>query len=269
MQVGLGLCCMPAFSGFSEWELCLIVVRWRLVAARAPAVGASGSRCAGVQLRPAGSAVVASVLLSVVSAAWHPCDCPAACRIFPGQGSNPGPVRGSQILIHCTTGAVLDCLSVLLFEARLNCYKFLSQNCFFCIPEVFGQCFYCHQLLWGFLVGFLVFFRVHCIFTAVCRLSLVEATQCCSLVTTHRLLVAEHGPQSVRASCGAQAQWLKFASSRARAQWLRHTGLVQLSCGLWSLPNQRANPCPLRWQEDSKPLDHQGSPLCVFFFFPF
>ena len=66
--------------------------------------------------------------------------------------------------------------------------------------------------------------------------------------------------------CGTQVQWLKFASSRARAQWLRHAGL---SCGLWNLPSQRANPCPLRCQENPKPLDHQGSPLCVFFFFCF
>ena len=31
-----------------------------------------------------------------------------------------------------------------------------------------------------------------------------------------------------------------------------------VACGL--LPDQGLNPCPLHWQEDSQPLDHQGSP---------
>ena len=30
--------------------------------------------------------------------------------------------------------------------------------------------------------------------------------------------------------------------------------------GMWNLPRQGSNPCPLRWQVDSSPLDHQGSP---------
>ena len=30
---------------------------------------------------------------------------------------------------------------------------------------------------------------------------------------------------------------------------------------MWTLPDQESNPCPLRWQADSHPLGHQGSPL--------
>ena len=35
-----------------------------------------------------------------------------------------------------------------------------------------------------------------------------------------------------------------------------------LSCPTASgvFPDQGSNPCPLHWQVDSKPLDHQGSP---------
>ena len=29
--------------------------------------------------------------------------------------------------------------------------------------------------------------------------------------------------------------------------------------------NQGSNPCPLHWQADSKPLDHQGSPQTLFY----
>ena len=34
------------------------------------------------------------------------------------------------------------------------------------------------------------------------------------------------------------------------------------ACGIF--PDQGSNPCPLRWQADSQPLRHQGSPLVVF-----
>ena len=29
-------------------------------------------------------------------------------------------------------------------------------------------------------------------------------------------------------------------------------------------PDQGLNPCPLHWQVDSSPLDHQGSPIGIF-----
>ena len=33
--------------------------------------------------------------------------------------------------------------------------------------------------------------------------------------------------------------------------------------------DQGLNPCPLHWQADSQPLDHQGGPFLIFFFFVF
>ena len=40
-----------------------------------------------------------------------------------------------------------------------------------------------------------------------------------------------------------------------------------LSCSLAYaiFPDQGSNPCPLLWQADSQPLDHQGSPTTFFF----
>ena len=32
-----------------------------------------------------------------------------------------------------------------------------------------------------------------------------------------------------------------------------------LPCGVWDLPRTGIEPCPLPWQADSEPLDHQGS----------
>ena len=53
-------------------------------------------------------------------------------------------------------------------------------------------------------------------------------------------LVAEHRLQTRRlSSCGSQAQLLH---------------------GMWDLPRQGSNPCPLHWQADSQTLRHQGSP---------
>ena len=40
--------------------------------------------------------------------------------------------------------------------------------------------------------------------------------------------------------------------------------LAELLRGMWDLPRQGINPCPLHWQEDSYPLYHQGSPYSWF-----
>ena len=67
------------------------------------------------------------------------------------------------------------------------------------------------------------------LFIAVCR----PLTMAASLVAEHRL-------QTRRlSSCGSRAQLLR---------------------GMWDLPRQGSNPCPLHWQADSQPLRHQGSP---------
>ena len=53
-----------------------------------------------------------------------------------------------------------------------------------------------------------------------------------------------------------------FSSCGKSAQQLWHKGFVaswQQRCGI--SPDQGSNPCPLHWQSDSQPLNHQGSPL--------
>ena len=53
---------------------------------------------------------------------WRTFNCSAARRIFPGRGSEPCPPnRQSDSGPRCYGGCFLDCLSILLFEARLNC----------------------------------------------------------------------------------------------------------------------------------------------------
>ena len=55
-----------------------------------------------------------------------------------------------------------------------------------------------------------------------------------------------------------------------RSTGSRHAGSVVVAhgpncsaaCGI--VPDQGSNPCPLRWQADSQPLRHQGSPMSSF-----
>ena len=66
------------------------------------------------------------------------------------------------------------------------------------------------------------------------------------------------------ASCGG-------GFSCCRAWSLKHMALVAvihglsypLACGIFL--DQRWNPCPLHWQADSQPVDHQGSTTLIIF----
>ena len=78
----------------------------------------------------------------------------------------------------------------------------------------------------------------------------------------------------VDSHCGGfsccEAQALGTWASAVAAHGLQSTGSVvvmnrlscSLACGL--LLEQILNPCPLHWQADSQPLDHQGKPLHFF-----
>ena len=84
-------------------------------------------------------------------------------------------------------------------------------------------------------------------------------------------LVAAHGLSLVLASggypssrCSGLFWWLlllQSTGSRAgRPQELWRTGLVApSSCGIFW--DQGSSSCPLHWQADSQPLDHQGHPI--------
>ena len=57
-------------------------------------------------------------------------------------------------------------------------------------------------------------------------------------------------------------------SRRAGSVVVAHGPSCPAACGIF--PDQGSNPCPLRWQADSQPLHHQGSPpahflTCLFF----
>jgi len=60
-----------------------------------------------------------------------------------------------------------------------------------------------------------------------------------------------------------------FSYCRAQAQVPRTCSApAQLFRGMWNLPDQGLNLCPLHWQADSSSLYHQGS-LCLSFLFWF
>ena len=94
--------------------------------------------------------------------------------------------------------------------------------------------------------------------------SLVLESGSYSLVTACRLLVAV-------ASLVAECRLLATLASAGTAHGLlgHSTGSVAAAQGLSCsaahdiFPDQDSNLCPLRWQEDSLPQSHQGSPSLV------
>ena len=68
------------------------------------------------------------------------------------------------------------------------------------------------------------------------------------------LFIAVRGPPTIAAPPVAEhrLQTRRLSNCGSRAQSLRGTGIF---------PDQGSNPCPLRWQADSQPLRHQGSPV--------
>ena len=61
-------------------------------------------------------------------------------------------------------------------------------------------------------------------------------------------------------SYGVRAQQLQLPGSRATSSIAVSHGLCcSTACGIF--PDQGLNPCPLHWQADSYPLDHQESTM--------
>ena len=101
----LGLrCCAQAFSSCGEQGLLFIAVRGLLIAMASLVAEHRLQACRLQQLQHVGSVVVAHGLQSTGSVVVvHGLSCPAACGIFPDQGSNPCPLRwqaDSQPLRH-------------------------------------------------------------------------------------------------------------------------------------------------------------------------
>ena len=109
-----------------------------------------------------------------------------------------------------------------------------------------------------FLVGFF-FFKMY-LFLAVLGL-------CCWMQASSR---ASCGEQGLFSSCCVQASHCGVVSgcgARALGSWVSvvvaHGLSCPTTCGIF--PDQELNLCPLPWQADSEPLDHQGSPVGLFF----
>ena len=101
---------------------------------------------------------------------------------------------------------------------------------------------------WGMWIGVLIkifYFWLLWVFIAACNLSLVAASR---------------GYFSLR-YVGFSLRWLLLLGSTGS----RYVGSVvvthelscSVACGIFL--NQVSNPCPLHWQVDFQPLDHQGS----------
>ena len=91
-----------------------------------------------------------------------------------------------------------------------------------------------------------IYFWMCWVFVSVRGLSLVAASgghsssRCAGLSLSRPLLLWSTG------------------SSRAGSVVVAHGPSCSAACGIF--PDQGSNPCPLRWQADSQPLRHQGSP---------
>ena len=104
-----------------------------------------------------------------------------------------------------------------------------------------------------FLILFIylfIYFWLCWVFVSVRGLSLVVASgghsssRCAGLSLSRPLLLPSTG------------------SRRAGSVIVAHGPSCCAACGI--LPDQGSNPCPLRWQADSQPLCHQGSPPYIF-----
>ena len=80
-----------------------------------------------------------------------------------------------------------------------------------------------------------------------------------------RSLVATSRGHSSSWCAGLSPSWplllWSTGSRHAGSVVVAHGPSCSTACGIF--PDQGSNPCPLRWQADSQPLHHQGSPGSV------
>ena len=102
-----------------------------------------------------------------------------------------------------------------------------------------------------------IYFWLHWVFAAACRLSLVAVSggysllPCVGFSLPWLLLLQSTGSRCTGfSSCSTWAQQLWLAGSRAQAQQCVVHGLsCSAACGIF--PDQGSNPCSLNWQADS------------------
>ena len=110
---------------------------------------------------------------------------------------------------------------------------------------------------------------MHCVFIAVCRLSLVAGSGgslcvVCRLHTAVTSLVVEHGFY-VQGFSNCDLGALEHTGFSSCDSWTLERGLISCghtlgcstACGIFL--DHGSNLCPLCWQVDSYPLNHQGS----------
>ena len=115
-----------------------------------------------------------------------------------------------------------------------------------------------------------LFFWLCWVFVAARRISPVAASggysllQCAGLSLRWPLLLQSTGSRHAGlSSCGSRASVVVARGLQsAGPAVVVHRLSRSAACGL--LPGQGSNPCPLRWQADSQPLRHQGSPCTRF-----
>ena len=176
-------------------------------------------------------------------------------RNFPDQGSNPCPLQRERGVL--TTAPPVKSEGFYFCQA-LSGPPGLCPGCRLC-PKMpsshslpadylsFNYQLSCHFFFNFYLFIYLFIYLWLCwVFVSVRGLSLVVASgghsssRCAALSLSRPLLLWSTG------------------SRRAGSVIVAHGPSCSVACGIF--PDQGSNPCPLRWQADSQPLRHQGSP---------
>ena len=99
-----------------------------------------------------------------------------------------------------------------------------------------------------FLIIYFIYFWLHWVFVAVCGPSsrVMVVSYACGAWASHC---------GGFLCCGAQSRGIGLSSCIRSLS--SYSVLAELLCGMWNLPGPGINPCPLHWQVDSYPLDHQ------------
>ena len=146
------------------------------------------------------------------------------------------------------------------FTSRL-CYKLPSHSNQ--THQLWDKCTKVSTLVSFMLVNFIILFKNVCLIAFIEILIYFEFNFLIYF-WLHWVFIAAHG-LSLAAQAGFSLRWpllLQSMDSR-RTSFSRCGSQAQLPCGMWEIPDQGLNPCPLNWQAESYPLDHQGSPLHI------
>ena len=139
----------------------------------------------------------------------------------------------------------------LLHFSSIQALRLNPPSPMFLASKQHGPCLQLHLFFFFNFIYLFIYLRLCWIFVSVRGLSLVAAS----------------GGHSSSRCAGLSLSWplllWSTGSRRAGSVIVAHGPSCSEACGIF--PDQGSNPCSLRWQADSQPLCHQGSP--TFFFF--